>query len=484
MLLEASAAIGGGHLARCLALATVLVDTHDVHLSVNDSAASLIPNGQVTLLPPWPDACPEAGMSALTSGALGKFDIAFIDHYHLEAATERGLRGVATRIAVIDDLADRDHDCDLLIDATPGQTARRYVDRLPTGCTVLAGADYALLRPEFLAARLNASRERKSEGRRVLVSMGATDPAGATSIVLGALQALTRTIAVTVVLSRSARHLAEIEAMLPHLGYPARLVCDPPSMAAIYADHDVAIGAPATSALERCCLGLPSLLIETADNQRDLGAALASSGATRLLGRLGTVAPRDIASALDALIDDTEHLRRLRTAGQRLVDGRGAARVTANLAASFRSRDGSRLVGRRLGIEDAARIFDWQTAEGTRAYSRQPEPPTWPEHCAWIEGRLDRSDALTEVVTEGGEPVAMARLDPVGYDLEASIVVAPTHRGRGIGQAAIRYLDAFARDATVEAWVHSANDASMALFKACNYSTDQRARRRIRPLPH
>src|SRR5262249_24260235 len=133
----------------------------------------------------------------------------------------------------------------------------------------------------------------------------------------------------------------------------------------------------------------------------------------------------------------------MRDAGSRLVDGWGAERTAANLAA-LRSADAISLIGRRLKPSDADAIFGWQTSPGTRAFSRQPEAPSWAGHLDWINGRLRSRGSITEIILADGRQAAMARLDPIEGGLEISIVVAPEYRGKGIGEAAVRYLDVFA----------------------------------------
>ena len=480
-IFEASADVGGGHAARCIALAGELARTYDLTIAANTSASPLLSHAPPHKLETWPDADPAASVRfQVTEPA---FDLAVLDHYRLGAQDEHWLRARAARTLVIDDLADRSHDCDVLLDATPHGGASRYRALVDPACRVLAGADYALLRPEFRRARLRVGAVQAASARqRILVSMGATDPVDATSGVLSAIALLGTAIDVTVVLSGLAPHRAAVADLIESLPFATRLVCDPQSMADLYATHDICIGAPATSALERCCVGLPSLLVETADNQRDLSAALAASGACRVLGRQSIVTSETIRAETRALLSDTATRERMRCAGLRLIDGLGAPRTAANLSADFVTRQGAALIGRRLRREDSDVLMAWNCEPGTRAFSRTACAPTPEEHATWIDRRLESRTAVTEIIEESGKPVAIARLDSNAEGLEVSIVVAPDRRGEGIGGAAIGYLDRLAGDAPCVAWVHPSNVASRALFHSCGYRNELGASRQLQYL--
>jgi len=118
-------------------------------------------------------------------GRLGGVDLLIVDHYALDSRWERGMRDIARRILVIDDLADRPHDADWLLDQTYGRRTDAYEGLVPPACRLLLGSDYALLRPEFAALRLLS----RIEARAAILKRHAT--AGQVTQIDAALHRLT-----------------------------------------------------------------------------------------------------------------------------------------------------------------------------------------------------------------------------------------------------------------------------------------------------
>jgi len=185
---DASNQIGSGHVMRCLALVDGLrplaTDVHficrqlpgEMHALIEskDFRCSLLPvdesDSSLTL-----DQDHDAKLTASLSGTV---DWTIVDHYDIDQSWERLMRPHCRRLMVIDDLVDRAHDCDLLLDQSFGRKPEDYGQLVGADCTVLAGTDYALLRPEFAAARpaTLARREKVRKVGHVLVSMGGFDP--------------------------------------------------------------------------------------------------------------------------------------------------------------------------------------------------------------------------------------------------------------------------------------------------------------------
>lgn len=256
-------------------------------------------------------------------------DCLLVDHYGLDIRWETTLRAVCKRIAVIDDLADREHDCDVLLDQNycHGMEAR-YDHLLRSPCQRLLGPEFALLRPEFWQARARL-RPRSGDLKRILVFFGGSDPGNETAKALHGLQQIgRRAFSVDVVVGSSNPHKDDIEAMCaaaPDMRYH----CQVTRMAALMAEADLAIGAGGTTTWERCCLGLPALVAILADNQAGLTEAVADYGASISLGRSEALSPHSYRAAVEML-----SARQLAGMAQRcvgLVDGKGAERVMDRL---------------------------------------------------------------------------------------------------------------------------------------------------------
>lgn len=256
-----------------------------------------------------------------------------VDSYALGAQWESRLRAIAPRIMVIDDLANRAHDCDVLLDQNLHRDLDvRYDGLVPARCRRLLGPQYALLRREFAEARAGM-RARDGAVRRILIFFGGSDASNETAKALKAVEMLDDNgLAVDVILGATAPHLEAVRgscAALPR----ARLHCDPDNIAQLMGSADLSIGAAGSTTWERCCLGLPSVLISLAMNQESIAEGLADRGLAVYLGRRETVTPERLAAALRDLIRNPERLARLASACAGLVDGDGATRTAVALGA-------------------------------------------------------------------------------------------------------------------------------------------------------
>lgn len=199
-----------------------------------------------------------------------------VDHYALAAEWEKFLRPAVDRIMVIDDLADRRHDCDILLDQNFYQNReRRYGGLVPPHCLQFLGPDFVLLRPEFKEARRNL-RRRKGKIRRLLVFFGGADPGNETAKVLAALALLKYPeLRVDVVVGANNPHKQEIEETCRNLP-GVSFYCQVDKMAELMARADLAVGAGGTATWERLYLDLPTVAVAAAENQEETLAALAA----------------------------------------------------------------------------------------------------------------------------------------------------------------------------------------------------------------
>ncbi|HVY33314.1 MAG TPA: UDP-2,4-diacetamido-2,4,6-trideoxy-beta-L-altropyranose hydrolase [Caulobacteraceae bacterium] len=269
--------VGGGHVMRCLTLARALAERGAACAFV----APPMVRGLIETFGPGaietldtPDATVEQ-VRALANAY--RPDWLVIDHYRLTLADERALRAPGRRLMVMDDLADRPRDCDLLLDPGYGRVAEDYRGLVPEGAQVLAGPSYALVRPEFAAARPQALAARQGSVRRVLLSLGLTDVGGITCRVVQALLPTLGDVQLDIALGSAAPSLEALAAMTdPHL----TLHVDAPDMARLMCEADIAIGAGGSSTWERACLGLPAVTVILAENQRDLALRMQADGLT------------------------------------------------------------------------------------------------------------------------------------------------------------------------------------------------------------
>ncbi|MBY6187937.1 UDP-2,4-diacetamido-2,4,6-trideoxy-beta-L-altropyranose hydrolase [Marinobacter hydrocarbonoclasticus] len=340
---DASRWIGSGHVMRCLVLADALKARGDeVVFACRPQAGELTTVIQqrghaVVLLPevenppipshnadyeawlqvPWPLDCQQV------QDALQPADWVIVDHYGIPAEWEQQLaQAWDCRILAIDDLC-RPHCCDLLVDQTALRAPSDYAAQVPAHCRALVGAEYALLSPLFAQWRAKLEGQARDPAN-VLVSMGGIDEPNATLKVLRALEA--EPLQLTVLLSPRAPHYQAVKAYcqqhadcITHIDF-----CQ--DMAALMAEHGLAIGAPGSTSWERACLGLPSVVVPLAENQMLICDNLVRAEAALCVpvDKIGT----ELVPALQQLRNDYTHFQAQNRA---LCDGQGSLRVLGHM---------------------------------------------------------------------------------------------------------------------------------------------------------
>lgn len=316
--LDASPTIGGGHACRCLRLADSLAGfgwrcTFAVGPATTATVPALAASGHAVQV-----------VNGDEAGGPGPADLLVVDHYQRDREFESRCRAWADMVVVIDDLADRPHDCDVLLDQTFGRDPADYLPLVPSGCEVLVGPRWALVDPAFAKARPHALAERRERaGRvdRVMVTMGLADPRNATALALDGLEASGLDVAVDVAVGSASPHLAAVRARA------VGVHVDAADMAGLMARADLCLGAGGTTAWERCALGLPAVIVAQAANQDLVCARLAEAGAVDYLGPVDRISPRDLGSRLARLAGDPERVLAMAERAAAICDGRGTRRL-------------------------------------------------------------------------------------------------------------------------------------------------------------
>lgn len=251
-----------------------------------------------------------------------------IDHYALDHRWETALRPHCKNLMVIDDLADRVHHCDLLLDQNLGRTQQDYTNLVPTQCKVLTGPQYALLRPEFAALRAYSLQRRQQPSlKQLLIAMGGVDQPNATGQVLQALQGCTLPpdCRIEVVMGQQSPWIDEVQTWAQSMAWPTEVLVNISDMSQHMANSDLAIGAAGGSSWERCCLGLPTVMVVLAENQRPSAKALVAAQAGVLICDVAA-----IATQLPLILKQLNHADRLvhmSTSASIVTNGRGVEKV-------------------------------------------------------------------------------------------------------------------------------------------------------------
>jgi UDP-2,4-diacetamido-2,4,6-trideoxy-beta-L-altropyranose hydrolase len=250
-----------------------------------------------------------------------------VDHYALDENWEKLIKPFCSRLMVIDDLANRRHDCDLLLDQNYYKNShQRYQGLLPPNCISLLGPSYVLLRKEFVDAKNNLHL-RDGTIKRILVFFGSSDPSNETSKVLMAIKKLALdAIEVDVVVGAANPHQCQIQ-MVCNTIANVNYYCNISNMAELILRADIGIGAGGSSIWERCYLGLPSITSVVASNQIETTKDVASLGAIDYLGCSKILSYDNYAAALLKAIINPNHVKLISTKALSLVNGVGTPAV-------------------------------------------------------------------------------------------------------------------------------------------------------------
>jgi UDP-2,4-diacetamido-2,4,6-trideoxy-beta-L-altropyranose hydrolase len=475
---DASAAVGVGHFMRCHRLAVALLRLGAsvkfvMRQATFGSLESLAAAGIDVALDRAGTAGPDVDDDAAwTRGAIGdiKWNWLVVDHYNLDHRWESAVAAHADRVMVIDDVADRAHVCDLLVDVNAYQEPeRRYVGLVPESCALLLGPKYALIDDEF-AKRHRQSRVRTGPVTRVYVGFGGGDQDDYTGRAVEGLAALTgQSWDVDVVVGGAYPYRDRLVERCRALGFALHV--QPPSMASIMAAADLAIGGGGSMTWERSCVGVPTLAFVMAENQR----LVVTDGAA--LGLL--YAPDASSDVIDTVtrhvrcLAENEALRtRLSRTALNLVDGLGVSRVVRAMSAP------------RVGIRaaqnsDARFVFDCRNHPAVRAVSRNDAEISWADHQRWFAAALQHPNRHVFIGEIDGRPIGSVRFDVSDATAEVSISVHPSQHGAGIGRALLAGAELAVSRTRPElrelsAAVLDGNRPSMALFEGAGYSMAQR----------
>jgi UDP-2,4-diacetamido-2,4,6-trideoxy-beta-L-altropyranose hydrolase len=253
-----------------------------------------------------------------------------VDNYALDARWESVMRKAVKNILVIDDIADRQHDCDLLLDQNfYTDMASRYAGKVPEHCRLLLGPRYALLRDEFRQLHQKV-KPRSGPVKRIFVFFGGVDINNYTGRAIDALVRLDMNgLHVDVVIGSQHPYRGQIQAACAEHKFTCYVQTN--RMAELMAAADLAIGAGGSATWERCCLGLPTLTVSIADNQIAIAKGLDVYSACQYVGSQQIATVNVLNKAVIELLKDNNRLQAISTQAYSFVDGLGVDRVFKEL---------------------------------------------------------------------------------------------------------------------------------------------------------
>ncbi|OGT89705.1 MAG: UDP-2,4-diacetamido-2,4,6-trideoxy-beta-L-altropyranose hydrolase [Gammaproteobacteria bacterium RIFOXYA12_FULL_61_12] len=447
---DASRQIGSGHVMRCLTLANDLRERdctclfvyrehpgnllelvrqqgfEAIGLPLCDAADSLsgkLPASRLAHAD-WLGANWQTDAEQTLAALGGEFvDWLVVDHYAIDSEWEQVVKSGCGRILVIDDLADRHHVCNLLLDQNlVAQMAERYRGKVPASCRQLLGPRFALLQPHYAVLHARAP-SREGAVRSVFVYFGAADNANLTGKTISAFLSLDRKdVRLDVVINPEGMHTPAIREQVRGLAQ-VRLHSRLPSLAHLMMGADVAVGAGGATSWERCCLGLPSLIVTLAENQITIAAELHERGLARWLGHATEVGEDQLKQALSAELArdvDANWSARCHAA----VDGRGVQRV----AGAMLLPQAGKLSARGATLDDEAPCTELLVASSARGNFRE-------QYRSWLRDPESYQPVIVE--SDSGYLVALAVFDLRRSTIRAAIAVDPFAQANGLRISAL-----------------------------------------------
>ncbi len=477
---DASDEIGNGHIMRCVTLANALAQKGErclflCRMITPPARDTILTAGHELQILPQVEGqndrlMPHAGWlkaswqtDAEASAHFAKdCNWLVVDHYALDASWETAIKSSGCKIAVIDDLADRIHNCDLVLDQNPHQQLHeRYAALIPPQAQKLFGSRYVLLRQEFGDTRQRLV-ESHNERPHIMVGFSGADPQHLTMMALHVLNEQQN----VVVIANSQNHdLPSIEIICRNNNWPLHL--DARNVASIMAQADVAIGAGGGMLWERAVLGIPSIAIIVADNQRQQVQNAAQSGLVIALDSM-EVTPETLAERTELLLQN-KHLRStMRKACLKAIDGKGAARVAERIAPAP-------VNVRLVTAQDSENLWTWRNHPDIRKFSRNSDEISRENHQRWFEKTTTNPNQDLLVLSDSLGPLGVMRFDREASDAEVSIYLTPDRLGSGRGAAMLLAAERWLANRhpatlTVRANVLPGNAASVELFRSCGYS--------------
>jgi UDP-2,4-diacetamido-2,4,6-trideoxy-beta-L-altropyranose hydrolase len=304
---DSSNKMGIGHLMRCLTLAKAIKNRYKAgmyfftrssqgninHLitAADFKLIEMSPPKRVTKTPlqhsQWLGASQDEDakefISLTNELSITSYDLLIIDHYAIDAEWENLVAQTTNKILVIDDLGDRKHKCDYLLDQTFNCSVEKYQDLVPSQCTFMLGTRFALLRSEFQIstnAIINA-RDAITENT-ILIMFGGTDPDNLSLIALKIITGRDDVNKINIIMGPSALHLKSISDYCKN-DNRISLHVSPNNIAELMLTATLAVGAAGTTSWERCAMGLPCVVVIQAENQRQIGRELEAEGVLTVL---------------------------------------------------------------------------------------------------------------------------------------------------------------------------------------------------------
>ena len=467
---DASVSIGTGHVMRCLALAQAWQNQggHAIFLmseTMPAVAARLRAEGMPVIAARFSVGSVEDATNTADVAIENRADWVVVDGYRFGAEFQQAIKNSGRKLLFIDDNGHAEHySADLVLNQNVHGKEAFYVHR-SAQTRVLLGPTYALLRREFLRWGV-WSREIPPRPRKMLVSLGGSDPQNITQRVIGAMQQIAgEGLQIIVIAGGSNPHVEELSRYIVSSPLDIQLISNSTNMAELMAAVDFAISGAGSTCWEICLMGLPAIIIDLAPNHTLLARQLHSIGAAVHLP-IETVDPDTLSQQITCLLNSPALLRSLSARARELVDGNGSARVVALIKHEIRLRPTAQ--------SDCRLLWDWANDPQVRSMSFSTESISWDQHVKWFKSQLANPSARLYVASDHTDhPIGQIRYQLTGDRAALSLNLGHEFRGMGYGKTmlllATEELFRHSQVRTIDAFVKPSNAPSLRLFEAAGF---------------
>jgi len=388
-----------------------------------------------------------------------------LDGYPFGWEYQKAVKESNKQLLVVDDYAHLPrYEADVLLNHNLEAEKLEY--KANKECVFLLGPRYALLRREFLEAK--QATETPDSAKRLLVTLGGSDPEGVTFRILEGLSRVKGPeMEVKILVGPANPRLEEVKGAAAASGLRCEIVETSTKMPVLMAWADLAITAGGGTCMELAFMGVPFLVIALAENQKQVMSGFANKAAAVALGWHADLEPTRIAAELHALAKDRSRREGFSRLGQALVDGLGAPRVTEVM-------DPTRVTLRRVQEGDREILWHWANEPRTRTVSFSSNPIPWEDHRQWFAEKLHSEKCLFYVATnQHGVPLGQARFDLEENGAVISASLDHDFRSLGLGSKLIRAASEQAVKernlARMEALIKRENVASLRAFSKAGF---------------
>lgn len=470
---DASSTMGAGHVMRCLALAQAwrkaggevafLMASSTPFVSQRVSTEGF----EILRIDAPPGGAEDAAKTRNTASQRHARWLA-VDGYHFDPDYSVAVASDRWRMLRVED--EPGYECpraDVILNQNVHAENSTYPENTK-GTQFLLGPRYALLRNELMEA-CQLRREFPLVAKNLLVTTGGGDPQILLPRLLEAIKCCSSKLKATVVVGTAPdRDLLDSLARSPG---SIELVIGSQDMSRLIAWADIAVSAAGSTCWEFCGLGLPSILIDIAENQRNVAKSLSEGGAAVHVPQ-EDASSRRIAEEMEALIHSQSRREAMARRGRDLVDGRGAYRVTSALRASG-------ITSRRATQNDCGLLWKWANDPAARGASFSSAQISWDEHREWLRKKLADRRSVLLIAEESRTPIAVIRVEEKKPAIgELSINLAPEARGSGLATHLIRQCGGEAAEelnlVEVHALIKEENAASRRAFENAGYAVIER----------